>query len=184
MNQYVENSKAEFEKVLAHLKEELAALRTGRANPAMIEKVMVEAYGAHTPLNQLGNISLMDSQTLTVEPWDKSILKDVEKGLSLANLGLSIINNGERIIAKVPQMTEENRKQMVKVLGGKVEDAKIAIRQVRDKVKEQIIEAEKNKDITQDDRYSFLTDLDNYVTELNKKLLAISEEKEQDIMTI
>jgi len=184
MNLYITNNKLEFDAALDHLKKEIGNLRTGRANPAMVENVSVEAYGTYSPLIQLANISVADSSTLMIEPWDKSISKSVEKALTMANLGLNIVNTGERLIAKVPPMTEENRKHMVKVLGEKVEEIKIEIRQVRDKTKTAILDAEKNKAITQDDRYKFLEELDNYVTEMNKKILEIQENKAEEIMTI
>jgi len=184
LNQFINQHKAEFDGALEHLKKELGSLRTGRAQSALVENLQVEAYGVRQTLKQLAAISIADPKTISIEPWDKNILKDVEKALGFSNLGLSVINAGNKILAKVSMMTEETRKDLIKVLGKMLETAKINIRQIRDKVKDAILKAEKDKDITQDDRYQFLADLDNFVSELNKKAEAIAEEKEEEIKTI
>jgi len=183
-NQYIDQHKEEFDKTIEHLKKELAGLRTGRAQSTLVENLQVEAYGAMTPLMQLASISVPDAQTIAIEPWDKNILKDIEKGLSFSSLGLSVVNTGEKLLAKVPPMTEENRKELLKIMGEKVEEDKISIRQTRDKVKEAILKADKDKEITEDDKYKFLADLDNYVTERNKEIDKMAEEKEKEIMTV
>jgi len=183
-NQYIDQYQAEFDKAIEHLKSELNSLRTGRAQTTLLENVQVEAYGAFSPLNQLASLSIIDAQSIAIEPYDKSILKDIEIGISKSNLGLSVVNTGEKLIAKVPPMTEENRKDLVKMLGEKVEDTKISIRQIRDKVRELIMDAEKNKEITEDDKYKFLTDLDNYTSEQNKTIDEMAKEKESEIMTV
>lgn len=184
LNKFISQNQKEFEAILEHLKKELGSLRTGRAQSALVENIQVEAYGSRQILKQLASISIQDAKTIVIEPWDKNILKDVEKALGFSNLGLSVVNSGGKIICKVSLMTEENRKELIKVLGKMLEAGKINIRQIRDKTKEAIIKAEKENDITQDDRYKDLADLDNYVSELNKKAEAIAEEKEGEIMTI
>ena len=166
------------------MKKELGTLRTGRAQSALVENLLVEAYGTRQALKQLAAISITDPKTISIEPWDRNILKEIEKALGFSNLGLSVINTGNKIIASVPLVTEENRKELLKVMGKILETAKINIRQVRDKIKEQILKDEKEKKITQDDRYKSVADLDNYVAEQNKKVEASGEEKEQEIMTI
>jgi ribosome recycling factor len=183
-NQFIEQKKAEFDLAIEHFKKEISSLRTGRAQSTLVENVMVEAYGSQTPLKQLASISVPEAKSISIEPWDKNLLKEIEKALNFSNLGLSIVNAGNKIITKVPLMTEENRKGLLKVLSQKLETAKISIRQIRDKVKESILAAEKNKEITQDDRYKYAADLDNYVTDINKKLESITKEKEEEIMTI
>lgn len=183
-NLYIDQHKKEFDKALEHLKNELMALRTGRAQATLVENLQVEAYGAMTPLQQLANISVPDAKTVSIEPWDKSIIKDIEKALSYSNLGLSVVNTGEKLMANVPPMTEENRKGLTKILGEKVEATKISIRQIRDKVKEEILKAEKENAITEDDKYKFLTDLDNFTSEQSKQIDKTSQEKEQEIMTV
>jgi ribosome recycling factor len=183
-NSYIDQKKAELNEVLEHLKKELLSLRSGRAQSAIVENVQVEAYGVTTPLKQLASLSISDAKSILIEPWDKSIMKSIEKALGYANLGLAVINNGDKIIAQVPPMTEENRKNLIKVVGEKAEEAKISLRQIRDEIKSSILEAEKNNDITQDDKFKFLADLDNFISDYNKKVDVMVVEKEKEIMTI
>lgn len=183
-NLFIDKHKIDFDKALEALKTDLSGLRTGRAQATLVENVLVEAYGSRLPLKQAANISIPDSKSIMIEPWDKSIIKEMEKSLSLSNLGFSIVNSGERLILRVPPMTEENRKDLIKLMGEKIESAKIAIRQVRDRVKEEIISGEKNNEITQDDKFQYLAELDNAVSDFNKKIETMAEEKEEEIMTI
>jgi len=183
-NKYIEKRKAEFDKILEHFKQELNSLRTGRAQSAIVENMLIEAYGAQTPLKQLAAISIPEAKSISIEPWDKNIIKDIEKAFSHSNLGLSVVNTGDKLIAKVPPMTEENRKELIKVLGQKVEAGKISVRRLRDEVRESILGAEKQKEITEDDKFTFLAALDNFVTELNKKLDAVAKGKEEEIMIV
>lgn len=184
LNQFIAKHKTEFETALEHFKKDIGSLRTGRAQTALVDNLQVEAYGSRQPLKQIAGISIQDSKTISIEPWDKSIMKEVEKAIGASNLGLSIINLGGKILAKVSMMTEETRKELLKVLGKMLEAGKISLRQVRDKVKEEILKAEKDKDITIDDKFQYLADLDNYVSDLSRKTEEIAKEKEEEIMTI
>lgn len=183
-NDFIKKYASDFEKVLEHFKKELASLRAGRANPAMIENVLVEAYGIKTPIKQLGSIGVPEARCMTVEPWDKNLLKEIEKALGYANLGLSISAESTLVRVTVPQMTEENRKDLVKMMNEKLEAAKVALRGVREKVKDEIMVAEKKGEITEDDRYDSVESLDKKVTELNKELQDLTEKKEKEIMTV
>jgi len=183
-NIYIDQYKEEYDKAIDHLKKELSTLRTGRAQTTLVENLQVEAYGVMTPLMQLASLSVPDAQSFAIEPWDKNLLKDIEKALSYSNLGLSVVNTGDKLIAKVPPMTEENRKDLLKILGEKIEASRISVRQVRDKVKEAILKAEKENSVTEDDKYKYLTDLDNFTTDYNKEIEKISKDKEEEIMTV
>lgn len=183
-NLFITVHEDDFDKAIEFLKKELSGLRTGRANTAIIESVSVEAYGAIQPLSQLASLSVPESSSIAIIPWDKSIMKDIEKALNYANLGLSLVNTGDKIIAKVPMLTEETRKEMVKVLGKKVEESRITVRKIRDIIKEEIIKAEKDNEITEDDKYQHLAELDNHTTEMNKTIDELKKEKEVEIMTV
>lgn len=183
-NKFIEQKKIDFDGAIEHFKKDINSLRTGRAQTTLVENVMVEAYGAQTPLKQLAAISIPEAKSISIEPWDKNVIKAVEKALTYSNLGISIVNTGEKIIAQLPPMTEENRKELIKLLGQKAEIAKINLRKIRDEVKENILKAEKNKEITQDDKYQFLADLDNFVSDYNKKIEELSKRKEEEIMTV
>jgi len=121
MNQFISLKEADFRAVLDFFQRDTATLRTGRANPAILDNVFVEAYGVRTPLNALANINVSDASSLIVVPWDKSVSKDIEKAIMTADLGLSVVNEGDRLRLSVPQLTEENRKDLVKKLNVKKE---------------------------------------------------------------
>lgn len=180
VTQHAEN----FKKVVEHFKTEIAVLKTGRANPSMLDNIRVEAYGALMPLNQVASISVSDARSLAIQPWDKSVLKDIEKAISESDLRINPVNDGERIRLNLPPMTEENRKETVKVLNNKAEEAKIAIRLQRDEVKEMILEAEKNKEFGEDEKFSLLEELDKTVAKYNEEIKQLADTKETEIMTV
>ena len=183
-NIYLDRHKVSFDKVLENLLRDMSGIRTGRANTTLVEEVMVEVYGGMQPIKNLASLSIPESSSIAIQPWDKSIMKDMENALNKANLGLGIVNTGEKIIAKVPLLTEETRKEMVKLLGHKVEDARIAIRKVRDTVKDEIVNDEKEKLMSEDDKFQYLDELDEHVSDLNKKMEDLRGDKEKDIMKI
>ncbi len=180
----IEKYKPEFDKVVEYLKNELSALRTGRATPALVENILVEAYGVKTPIKGLGGISVPDPKTILIEPWDKGILKEMEKAIHLANIGISPVIEGGRIRLVISPLTEESRKELIKVLQQKLEKSRISLRGIRDKTRSEILEAEREKQITEDDRYRLQEKLDELVEEFNFKIKEIGEQKEKEIMTI
>ena len=159
-------------------------MRTGRANAALIEHLVVEAYGSLTPLQHLASISVPDAKTITINPWDKSVLKDIERAISVANIGVNPLNDGVILRLVLPPLTEENRKALIKILGQRLEHAKIALRGIRDGIKDEIYKAEKAKEITEDDRYDLQKDLDDMTKEYTVVIEAFGETKEQEIMTV
>ncbi|MEK7652980.1 MAG: ribosome recycling factor [Patescibacteria group bacterium] len=180
----IESNQGEFNKAIEHFKTDIATLKTGRANPAILDGVVVEAYGAKTPLNQLASISVPEARSIIVQPWDKNIVKEVEKAITQADLGINPTNEGDKIRIVFPQMTEESRKEIVKILKEKMEKARIAIRTVREKIKEEILEAEKNKEFGEDERFKEVEELDKKTGEYNDKIKEIGEKKEAEIMTV
>ncbi|MCF7795417.1 ribosome recycling factor [Patescibacteria group bacterium] len=184
MNQYLNTKKPEFEKAIEFFQKEISTIRTGRANPAILDRVQIEAYGVRNPMNAVASVGVSDSRTITVTPWDKNLLKDVEKAITEADLGLGIKNDGQKLHLTVPQMTEENRKDYVKRLNEKQEEARIRVRQVRDDIKEDIESAFANKDISEDDKYRYLEELEEAVSNYNNKLKELRDKKEEDIMTV
>lgn len=184
MNPYLSNALSEYEKTEDFLKKDLSSLRVGRANAGMVENIMVDAYGIKTPLHHLGTIAAPDPRTLVIQPWDKNITKDIEKAILAAHIGLAPVNEGGIVRLSLPQLTEEDRKNLVKLLNQKIEQAKIKLRLIRDRVREEILNAEKRKEITEDDKYDFLRELDEYNKKNNEKYDDIGEKKKNDIMTI
>ncbi|HTX87018.1 MAG TPA: ribosome recycling factor [Candidatus Nanoarchaeia archaeon] len=184
MNQYLVAKKEEFRKAVEFFKKDISALRTGRANTAILEGVQVEAYGAKTPLVGLSNVTAADARSLIVSPWDKNIVKDVEKAILEAGLGLGVVNEGDKIRLTIPAMTEENRKDLVKKLNEKTEQAKVSVRQNREAIKTAIEKAEKDKAISEDDRFRFMEELEEEVKRVNEELKTIRDKKEKEVMTI
>jgi len=185
MSNPLDSQRAEFQQAIDHLQKELQSLRTGRASVALVESIPVEAYGgSRMELKALASITTPDAKTIQIEPWDKSVVKDVEKALVDASLGMQPNVAGTVIRMVMPPMTEEGRKNLVKILHQKEEAAKIGVRNVREKVKVAVTNEEKNKTISEDEKRRQLEQLDKAVAEWNAKIQTITEEKENEIMTI
>ena len=184
MEMMIEKHKQDFDNTISNLEKDLATMRVGRANPVIIENIMVEAYGARTPLKQVASINVSDARTLLVQPWDKSVIKEVEKSIVEAKIGINPVNEGQQLRLVVPALTEESRKELTKSVGEKMEKARISIRQIRDKARDEIVKAEKSKAITEDDKYDLQKKLDDKVKEYNEKIKEIGEKKEKEIMTL
>jgi ribosome recycling factor len=180
----IDNHLEEFNKAIEHFKVEIGGLKTGRANPAILDSVRVEAYGVLNPLNTIASVGVPDARSLLVQPWDKSIVKEVEKAIIEANLNLNPVNDGDKIRINLPVLTEEARKEIVKLLNQKAEEAKIAVRLVRDKIKEEIVAAEKNKQFGEDEKFRLLEELDKKVGGYNDQIRELMQKKEEEIMTV
>lgn len=180
----IDSHKPEFEKIIEHLRSELGALRTSRATPALVENIQVEAYGARQPLKALASLSAPDSRTLLIEPWDKTIVKEIEKAIFAAQTGLNPVNDGSFLRIVLTPMTEESRKELNKILSGKLEEKRVAVRSLRDKIRNVILNAEKNKEISEDERYESQKKLDDLSGEYNEQIKKIGEAKEKEIMTV
>lgn len=172
---------AQFDKAIQRLREDLGSIRTSRATPALLENIQAEVYGSKMPLIQLSSIQAPEPKTLTVEPWDKNIIKEVERAIQNASLGLSVANEGTFLRVTIPPMTEESRKELLKVLNEKLEHARQSLRGIRDNVKEEIIAAEKNKEVSEDEKYKLIEKLDEMTREYNDKVKEVGEKKEEEI---
>ena len=184
MSSHIDSHRSEFTRVIEHFQRELQSLRTGRASVQLVENIRVEVYGQSMDLKGVASLTTPDAKTIQIEPWDKSVVKDVEKALIDASLGMQPNVAGTVIRLVMPPMTEETRKNLVKVLGGKTEDARIGIRGVREKIKTLITDDEKNKVISEDERRRLLEQLDKVVAEQNEKIEGISKEKEEEILKV
>ncbi len=180
----IDLAKPEFENVLSHLDQELQSIRSGRAHAAMVEHIKVQAYGSSMDLKSLGSISIPDARTIQIEPWDKSVVQDVEKALVASNLGLNPSVAGTIIRLNLPPLTEENRRDIVKLVKQQGERAHIGIRNVREHVRETVAKQEKDKVFSEDERFRLLDVLDKTVGEYNRKIDAVIQAKEQDALTL
>ncbi|MDD6310983.1 MAG: ribosome recycling factor [Firmicutes bacterium] len=171
-------------KTEAVLKEELVTVRAGRANAALLDKVMVEYYGSPTPLKALANISVPEPRTLLVSPFDPKSIPDIEKGINIANIGINPVNDGKVIRLQIPQVTEERRKELSKTVKKMGEDAKVAVRNLRRDANDKVKKLEKSGDYTEDDVKSTLDDIQKLTDKSVKEIDAIIAAKEKEIMEV
>jgi ribosome recycling factor len=184
MHQLILENKGQFDKTIEFLKADINALRTGRIAPSVVEKVKVEAYGTVTELLQLASITTPEPQTIAIKPWDKGILKDIERAIQSSDLNINPVVDSDLVRLNFPPLTEERRKELVKVLHKKLEEVRITLRGQREKIKEEIIALEKNNAMPEDEKFQALKDLDLVIKEYNDKIKEIGDKKEQEIMTI
>jgi ribosome recycling factor len=184
LNLIFEEAKDHMQKSFDFFVHELVGIRAGKASPSMLEGVEVDYYGTSTPLNQVANINVRDTQTLTVQVWDKNMLQVVEKAIRDANLGFNPVNNGDILIINVPPLTEERRKQLAKKAREEAEKARINIRNIRKDAKKHIEKLEKEHSISEDLAKNALIDLQEMTDDFIKKIDDRLEKKEKDILTV
>ena len=179
----LDSAKEQMEKALNHLEAELAKVRAGKASPSILEGILVEYYGAKTPLNQVASVNTADARTLVIQPWEKSSLTPIEKAIMAANIGLNPQNDGVLIRIIVPALTEERRKELVKKAKAEVEFAKVGLRTARKDANEELKKLQKNgtpEDEIKEGETKVQTITDSYVAKCDKHL----EIKEKEILTV
>ena len=180
----IKKKEGEFAKALEHLKSELATLRTGRANASLVERIEVEAYGVKTPLMHMAQISVPEPRMIAIQPFDKSLLKEVEKAIQASNLGINPVNDGTYVRLTIPQMTEERRREVGKMVAQMAEKARVAVRNVREEIWKDIQKMEKEGKLSEDDKISGKDELQKTVDKQNDEIKKIAEAKEKEVMTI
>jgi len=180
MNFIVDATRESMENSILHLEKEMLNIRAGKANPIMLSTVKFEYYGTPTPLSQVANINTPDARTLTVQPWEKNLLADIEKAILVANLGFNPMNNGESIIINIPPLTEERRRDLAKLAKTESENAKIVIRSARKDANNEI----KKSDSSEDIQNNFEIDIQNLTDEFIQKVDQIFQLKEKEILTV
>ena len=173
-----------MEKALDVLKREYSGLRTGRASISLLDPIFVDAYGSKTPLNQVSNISVPESRLITVQVWDDSLVNTVENAIRNSNLGLNPMIEGNLIRIPIPDLSEERRKEIVKIASKYSEDSKVVIRNIRREAMEKIKELEKNKNISKDDSFKFSDDVQKTTDSLIEKVELLFSDKEKDILRV
>ena len=173
-----------MDKALNHLEEEFGAVRAGRANPRVLDRIAVEYYGSETPLNGVATISSPDARTLVIQPWDTKLLKDIQKAIQTSDLGINPQNDGRVIRLTFPQLTEDRRKDLVKQVKKYAEDAKVAMRNVRRDGMDYVKKLKKNSEITEDDQKKAEKDLQDLLDKMIKKVDAAMAAKEKELMSI
>ncbi len=173
-----------IEKSIEAMKAELNTVRAGRANPALLDKIEVEYYGVNTPLKQLANIACPDPRTITINPFDPKCIGQIERAIMAANIGINPVNDGKLVRLSIPQMTEERRKELVKMVKKLGEEGKVSIRNLRKHANEAIKKEEKDGILTEDDMKSELDDIQKAVDAGVKKVDEVIAAKEKDIMEV
>ncbi len=178
------NLKQDLEEVLEKYQQELKSVRTGRANPHIVEDLVIDYFGTPTPIKQTANVSASDARTIVIAPWNKDSLVDIEKAINESELGINPINDGEVVRLSFPPLTEERRVELTKIVGQKSEEARIKVRKLREKIREEIQREEKDGKISEDDKIKKEKDLQKIIDEYNEKIEEIHKKKEEELMTV
>ena len=176
----IEASIEQMDNSIKFLEKELLNIRAGKANPNMLSSVKVDYYGSLTPLNQIANVNTPDSQTLSIQPWEKDKLEDIEKAILVSNLGLNPMNNGESIIISIPPLTEERRKELVKVAKSETENAKVSIRNTRKDANNEI----RKSDVSDDMKSNYEIDIQEATDKYISRIDTIFSTKEKEILSV
>lgn len=173
-----------FQASVDHFVAEAAKLRTGRAHPSLVEGILVSYYGARTPLMQVASVSIPEARQILIQPWDRGALGDIESALRESDLGLNPVNDGANLRLTLPQLTEERRKELVKILNARAEEARIAIRTTREDIWKAIQDGEKAGEMSEDDKFTGKEMLQKVIDDFNGKIEEIRKAKEQEILTL
>lgn len=179
----LEAAEESMQGAIDHLNKELTKIRAGRANPSMLDGILIEYYGANTPLSQVANVGTLDARTITVQPWEKSTLEPIERAIINSNLGLNPQNNGEMILINIPQLTEERRKDLVKQTKAEGEHAKVSIRNARKDANDEVKRLEK-EGLSEDQAKGIEEEIQELTNKYSAKVDHILEVKEVDIMKV
>ncbi|MBC8042057.1 MAG: ribosome recycling factor [Rhizobacter sp.] len=173
-----------MKKSLENVQTELASLRTGRASAALLDGIKIDAYGQASPIKQVGNVNVQDTKTLMVQVWDKGLVQSVEKAIREANLGLNPVAEGQSVRVSIPPLTEDRRKEYVKLAKKLAEDGKVAIRNIRRDAVQQVERSEKDKAITEDDKTRGKKDADVLTQRFEKTIDELTAKKEKEILDV
>ena len=183
VNFIIDSTKEAMQAAIVHLEKKLLNIRAGKASPSMLGSVMVEYYGSPTPLNQVGNVSTPDARTISIQPFEKSLIPEIEKGIMVANLGFNPMNNGESVIINVPPLTEERRRDLAKHATAEAEDSKVGVRNDRKNANNEIKKLEKDglsEDMVKNTEVDIQELTDSFIKKIDEMLSA----KEKEIMTV
>ena len=178
------NLQQELHKATNHMQNELSKLQAWRANPAIVEDIYVMAYGVLGPLRNIAAVSIMDASTIVIQPWDKALIREIEKGISDAKIGLNPSNNGETLMIKIPPLTEERRRDLVKIASRLGEEGKVGIRNIRQEFKKKIDKSKADKEISEDEAKVHEANLQKEIDKWIKEIEEMLKVKETEIMKV
>ena len=184
MSEKVKEYSDKMDKTIDHLQNEYATIRAGRANPHVLDKLRVDYYGTPTPIQQVGNVSVPDPRTIQIQPWEKSILKDIEKAIQASDIGINPTNDGNVIRLVFPELSEERRKDLAKEIKKKGEDAKVAVRNIRRDGNDAFKKLGKSEDISEDEIKQLEDELQKLTDKFIKQVDQMVDEKSKDILTV
>jgi ribosome recycling factor len=183
-NQSIANAEVKMKRSIEAVHKELTTIRTGHASPALIEHLKIDYAGAILPLNQLGTITAPQANQLLIQPWDKNAISAIEKSIQKSELGLNPINDGRLIRITIPSLNEERRKELLKIVHSRIEEGKIAIRNVRRDAQEELKKQEKNKEISQDEHKAFQNQLQKITDAYTLNMEQLGKDKEKEVMAV
>ncbi len=184
INKVKKKAEKRMKKVLKTTREDFNTVRTGRARPSLVENIKADNYGTPTPIQQMAKISAPEARQLVIEPWDKNVIENIEKAIMKANLGLTPNNDGSVIRINIPRLTEERRKELVKVIHEKAEDSRISIRNIRREANEELKELENESKISEDNYHRGLDNIQELTDKYETKINNLIENKENEIMEV
>jgi ribosome recycling factor len=180
----ITKSEEQMKKSISFLKEDLASIRAGKANPKLVDKIQVSYYGTMTPLNQVANISVPEPRAIIIQPWDASLIKEIEKAILASDSGINPSNDGKLIRLMIPQLTEERRKDLLKLVKKETENAKIALRNIRRDANEVFKKLEKDSEITKDDHKKAEDEMQKLTDKYTKYIDDVYKDKEKEILEV
>lgn len=178
---YLDDARTQMTKAFQHVVHELGKIRAGKANPSMLDGIMVSYYGTNTPINQVSSLTAPDARTIFIKPWEKGMIPEIEKAILTANLGLNPQNDGQQVIINIPMLTEERRRQLVKQVGHECEHGRVSVRAVRKETNEEL---KRIKGASEDDVKNAEVRVQDMTNEFIGKIDALMKKKEGEIMTI
>ena len=178
------NTESRMSKTIDSLTESLQSIRAGRANTSLLDRIYVDYYGQQSPLNQVASLSAPEARLLAIQPWDATLIPEIEKAIQKSDLGITPSNDGKIIRLVIPQLTEERRKDLTKLVGKYAEEAKVSIRNIRRDAMEDIKKAEKAKEISEDDRKTYGEDIQKLTDKYIKDVDSVAADKEKELMEI
>ncbi|MEE9431559.1 MAG: ribosome recycling factor [Melioribacteraceae bacterium] len=184
MNPILNDAKERMDKTIEAFRSEISKIRTGKATTALLDGIKVDYYGTLTPLNQTANVSVLDSHTLSVTPWDKSLVNDIDKAILVADLGLNPVSDGTNIKVPIPPLNEERRKELVKLAKKYGEDYKVALRNIRRDANEHLKKLEKDKELSEDLRHDAEADIQKITDNHSTRIDELIKNKETEIMEV
>lgn len=183
-DQILQDGKSKMEDVIDATKKAFSGIRTGRANPGLLDRIVVSYYGTPTPLNQMASVSVPEPRLLVITPWDKSSIKDIEKAILISDLGLVPTNDGNVIRIAIPILTEERRKDLVRLVRQDAEDHRVSIRNIRRDMNDSIKKLEKNGDVSEDDSRRVQDEVQKHTDRFIKEIDELLDAKEKEIMEV